>query len=332
MRPIPGSSLWLLRYELLQHFRQSQRVNKKFAIIVVGFLLTVMVVTGIPLALTMRHLSFAASPPLILVLDGISVLVLSIMLSQSLLMAVSTFYERADHDLLLSSPLRPARIFRIRWIGIFLSVAAAFLMLATPWVIPVAILDRWQIVGVYSVIVGLALTATATGLILASILIQLFGPRRTRAIAAVLASFIGLTVFLAIQVINVFRSQLHPEIKSAVIWLRSANARAILGPDLPWSWPARAALGEVSSVMAILGISVIYYIAAVQFVGGRFSAQAASIIGVDARNGRSSMAALRRFRGGINLVLIQKELYPYDLRTRKSAGLMIRKLSETESQ
>ena len=307
-RLIPGSSLWLLRYELLQNFRQSRRGNKKAIVISGGVLLLFMVVTGFPMALSLRHATFAASPPLILILDGIAVLLLTLMVSQALLLAVSTFYERGDLDLLLSSPLPPARILRIRWIGIAVSVASSTLVIATPLLLPIVILDRWQIVGAFCVIAALALLATATALLMASEVIQLIGPRRTRAVVVVLASSIGLMVFLVFEGINIFRDPFRPELRALILWLRSPNALAIFGPNLPWSWPARAALGDATSVIIFVGSTIVYYIVAVQFVGGRFFAQAAATIGSEVRGGGLNRAPLRPFRNGIRLVLLQKEL------------------------
>ncbi len=305
---VPGSSVWLLRYELIQYVRQSQKNGVKAKAIFSGIILAILLFVGLPLALDLRHASFSASVPLILLLDVIATLLFTLMLSQGLMQATSAFYERGDLDLLLSSPLPPTRILRIRWLGIALVVAGVFLFIVTPFVLPIMLLDHWQVVGSFAVIAGLALSATATALLLASVLIQIIGPRRTRVVAAVLASMIGISIFLVLQGINIFSVPLHPEISAALSWMRSAHARAIFGPYEPWAWPARAALGSGLSVIAFLGSASLYYLAAVQLVGRRFSILVSATIGSQSRHVRSLSTSVRQFRGGLKVVLVQKEL------------------------
>jgi ABC-2 type transport system permease protein len=131
-------------------------------------LLFIMLVIGAPLSLRLRDASFSINVPLIVLLDGIAALLFTLMLSTALLQATTAFYGRGDLDLLLSSPLPHARILRIRWAGIIISVASLFGIMVTPILVPFIILDRWQTVGIYCVDLALALAATATGLLVAT--------------------------------------------------------------------------------------------------------------------------------------------------------------------
>ncbi|MDE3114247.1 MAG: hypothetical protein KGL26_01480 [Pseudomonadota bacterium] len=309
IRSAAGSHLWLLRHELRLAFRGSRKATKVVILVLAAVLALLAGAAGVPLALAMRKTAFAPVPSLVLGVDLGAMLLFTLMLSQALVVTTQSFYERGDLDLLLSSPLPPARLLMVRCLGIAVSVAGTYLILATPVLLPVALLDHWQVLGGYGVIAALGLSATGGGLLLATLLFKLAGPRRTKTVGQLLAAFIGASVFLLSQIPNVFRDRLQPEIGPAVHWLKVQAADGILGVHSLAAWPVRAMLGEALPFVAILGGAALFYTAAVFVVGARFAANAAAATGADAPRTRTTARAgrVRNFQGGLYRVLIRKE-------------------------
>ena len=307
IRPAAGSHLWLLLHEMRLFFRGSKKAGKVAMMIFAAALVILAASAGFPLALAMRKAAFAAVPPLVLSVDLGAAVLFTLMLSQALMMTTQAFYERGDLDLLLSSPLPPARLLMVRCLGIAVSVAGIYLVVATPLLVPVAILDHWQILGGYGVIVALGLFATACGLLLAALLFWLLGPRRTKTVGQVLAAFIGASVFLVSQIPNLFRDRLRPEIKPATLWLKAQAADGILGAHSPAAWPVRAMLGEALPFVAILGVAALFYAGAVLVVGERFAGNASAAAGADTPRKRAKSRPVRTFQGGLYSALIRKE-------------------------
>lgn len=308
IRPAAGSTIWLLQHELRLSFRGSRKASRVIVAVLAGMLAILAAAVGVPLALAMRKAAFVPVPGLVLAVDAAAAALFTLMLSQALMMTVNAYYERGDLDLLLSSPLPPARLLTVRCLGIALSVTGTYLILATPVLVPIALLDRWQMVGGYGVLAALGLSATACGLVLAAILFAVLGPRRTKTVGQVLAAFIGAGIFLLSQIPNLFRDRLRPEIKPAVHWLHVQVAHGFLGPHSLASWPVRAMFGETMPLLANLGLAMVLYAGAVLFAGARFADNAAAAVGVDVRRRHSKAGQLRGFHGGLHATLIRKEL------------------------
>lgn len=308
IRPAAGSTIWLLQHELRLSFRGSRKASRVIVAVLAGMLAILAAAVGVPLALAMRKAAFVPVPGLVLAVDAAAAALFTLMLSQALMMTVNAYYERGDLDLLLSSPLPPARLLTVRCLGIALSVTGTYLILATPVLVPIALLDRWQMVGGYGVLAALGLSATACGLLLSAVLFAILGPRRTKTVGQVLAAFIGASIFLLSQIPNLFRDRLRPNIEPAMHWLHAQAAHDFLGPHSLASWPVRAMFGEAAPLLANLSLAALFYAGAVLFVSARFANNAAASIGADARRTRPKAEPVRGFRGGLHTVLILKEL------------------------
>ena len=307
IRPAAGSHLWLLLHEMRLFFRGSKKAGKVAMMIFAAALVILAASAGFPLALAMQKATFTPVPPLVLSVDLGAAILFTLMLSQALMMTTQAFYERGDLDLLLSSPLPPARLLMVRCLGIAVSVAGIYLVLATPVLVPIAILDHWQILGGYGVIVALGLSATACGLLLAALLFRILGPRRTKTVGQVLAAVVGASIFLISQIPNLFRDRLRPEIKPAALWLKAQATGGILGAHSPAAWPVRAMLGEALPFAALLGVTALFYAGAVLIVGARFAGNAAAAAGADTPRTRAKSRPVRTFQGGLYSILIRKE-------------------------
>ncbi|MBC7454707.1 MAG: hypothetical protein H7335_13575, partial [Massilia sp.] len=137
----PGSALWLLRHELrLLFFNASTKTDKGVAtrgISKAGIALwagAAVLLHGLAFALlsALAGATLQKAHMLVMGLSALYAIVLSMMLSSALKLSVAVLFERADLDLLLSSPLPTRAIFTVRLFGIAIGIAAMFLFFLAP--------------------------------------------------------------------------------------------------------------------------------------------------------------------------------------------------------
>src|SRR5215469_11626030 len=99
----PGSTIWLLSHELRLAWRGffggKQRTRRIVALAIVGGLFLVM---AFPLAIALRDLEAPVNTLTVLIADIVTLMVFSLMLSQTLASAADVLYTRGDLDLLFS--------------------------------------------------------------------------------------------------------------------------------------------------------------------------------------------------------------------------------------
>ncbi len=297
----PGGILWLMRHELGLSLRAVRLNGRVIAILVVGLVLAC-VLGGGPLALVLAHRRLSVTAGLSVGVDAGSAILLSLMLSQALSLTVQAFYERGDLDLLLSSPLPPRRVLFVRCFGICLSASGLYFVLATPFLVPVALWGHLRVLGAYGLLIAVGLMATGAALLLTTALLSALGPRRTKTVGQVLAALVGATVFLLSQI-----PQYLPH-HGAVVgeWLHGVFNRGWFGPGRVLSWPAAAALGEPLPLLGSLALAVLIFLAAVEIAGARFVSHAAAAAGANFRAPRTRSA--RRLRTDTRRALFGKEL------------------------
>lgn len=248
-----------------------------------------------------------ASPLLFLGIEAGMGFIFMLMISQSLTLSAQAFYERNDLDLLLSSPLPPARVLTVRAVGIAVLAGALYLALASCLVIPLAIRGAYGWLSVYLVIADLALLATALGLLLAMALFRILGPRRTRVVSQVLAAVLGSGAFLLSQLRNFL-----PKAQWNALLARFTRLSGV-GYDVaaPYAWPARAFLGELLPLAAVTLVCVGAFALVTGALGRRFGSDAASAAGISEAAGpsrrRTGQADRLRFAGGPLRTLVRKD-------------------------
>src|SRR5262249_1501095 len=102
----PGSTLWLLGFELKMAWRKAISGRRGRArLIVIGVAALAMVGLGLPVAMGTRGIEVPVNSYSILIADAGTLLVFTLMLSQALAGGIEALYTRGDLDLLFSSPL-----------------------------------------------------------------------------------------------------------------------------------------------------------------------------------------------------------------------------------
>ncbi|HEX3888322.1 MAG TPA: hypothetical protein VHW05_12555 [Phenylobacterium sp.] len=308
----PGSTLWLMRHELRLGWRgltgrRGAGRGRFRSLWLMAILPAILLVSaGLPLSFALRGVQIPVVPIAAALVAVISLALFTLMLSQTLSAAVAALYERADLDLLFSSPLRPRRVLTVRFLAVAINVYALFGIISVPIVLPVAIMGHPAWLALEPVLFAIALAATGAGLMIAASLFRLIGPRRTRTIGQVLAAITGAAAFLMGQAYNILGRG-----KSASVWATMVQwtSSSHFTPPPGFDWPLRAMLGQPVPLSAVVGLGVGVFLLANQLLGARFAADAASAAGVGVGEGRKARTGGRlRFSADAFHATLIKEL------------------------
>jgi ABC-2 type transport system permease protein len=202
MRLAPGTWPWLAAHEarlLWRQWRLDRWASGRGGSILLVLILAAFahLLVWIPVALLPTQMPL--SPVAVLLFGGFLGFVLLFMLGTGLLRSVESLFERADLDLLLSSPLPPRTVLIVRT----LAVAAAVLATHGVYLLPIAnmglLTGRMWLAGLYLAAPLLALLAAGSGVLLSLALVRAIGARRTRTLVQVLGLVLGGVAYLAWQ-------------------------------------------------------------------------------------------------------------------------------------
>lgn len=309
MSLLPPSSVgWLLAHEMRLAWRgyRAGRVGKgPGALIGLVILFGFACIGGVFLALGVHGHEVPVIPLAVVIADLACAVILTLMLSQTLSASAEALYERGDLDLLFSSPIAPSRVLLVRALGVATGVATIFMVFAAPILLPSIVYGHPGWLGVFGVLIALALIATALGLFLAMALFALIGPRRTRTVAQVMAALVGAVFFLASQARNLMGKQASESLYASIA-LEAAGGR--LKPPPGASLPLRAMLGEPLPLLGLLAVGLILFLLAANMLGRRFSDAAAAAQGASSRKAKGPARPARAFAGGAFRATVRKEL------------------------
>jgi len=273
--------------------------------VLIGLFLLAALAIGGPLGFALRGIGLSVTSTTIFAGDAAMAVFLLWMLSQSLAAAIEAFFTRGDLDLLFSSPVDPGKVMVVRCLAIATTVFTGFAIFVSPVMIPLALMGHAGWLALYPILAATALTATAMGLILASILLRLLGPRRARATAQIMAVALGGIFFIAGQLPNMVGfSKLKAWVIAQPPEPRNAGHLAMT----VLAWPIRAFSGDVGSLGAMLMMGAFAFSAATLFIGRRFATDSAAAAGVASTPTKKRDAASSSFAGGIVVLTIRKEL------------------------
>jgi ABC-2 type transport system permease protein len=305
-----GSTLWLLGHELRLAWRgrRSAKAGRAAWVapaLIVGFGAFLALTAGLGLLTAARGGYVQVTPAFAFGVDAGLALLFSLMLSSTLAAAANAFYERGDLDLLLSAPVPPRRVLTVRCLGMAATAASLWVYLAAPVVLPSIVTGDVRWLTVFPVLIGMALAATALGLLIAFGLFRMIGPRATRTLAQVLAAFIGAGFFLTAQARNfVPRSRLDA-LGERVSDFASSGA---FEPDQPLALPARALTGDAAPALALFAAALLLFAVVTTSVGRTFARDAAAAAGAGLRRVRAAKGGVKGFEGGPFGAMVRKEL------------------------
>jgi ABC-2 type transport system permease protein len=275
-----GGVLWLLAHELRITWRNWAAAAKQRGgrgRIVLYVLLVVMLgFGGYWVADGVSTLEPSETPAVLGVIGAVFTFLLTLMVSQALMLITEALYQRGDLDLLLASPLPPWRILIVRMAAVALNVGTFYLALVGAVFIWLPVFGGWQWMGFAPSVLALALFATALAIVLARLLFRIIGAKATRIGAQIIASIMGAGFFLAIQSQN----YVPPGERAAAYKALFERLTPVLGnPTSLLSLPARAAVGDRLALALWITASVGFYLFAVWWFASGYLANASAIAG-----------------------------------------------------
>ena len=201
----------------------------------------------------------------------------SLMLSQAMELVTRAFYARSDLDLILTSPAPVRKVFAVRIGTMALSTVLMGALLAAPFINVLAARGGPRWLASYGVVAAMGLAAAASAVALTIVLFKTIGPKRTRFVAQIVAAVIGAVFVIGLQVAAI----LSYDSLSRIDLLRSDGFVA-LAPDINSIvyWPARAVLGDVTALAAVLSVGLILLGISIVMFSPRFGDHAIAAAGV----------------------------------------------------
>ena len=293
----PGGFAWLVWHELRLALRGTGRRGWLARTAPLLLLVAVPVVGGIGLGIALGvpehggHRGLGSGVPLGLIGAGV-VGGFVLMMSTAAIGVLRTFHDRGDLDLLLAAPIPAARVLAAKTIGVAASVAAPFAVVIAPFALTRAVMGQPGWIGVVAMVGVDAALATAVAVVAVGGVVVMLGPRPARVVVQLGAAIVGGAVFLATQA---------PSIAPALA--RRAFAAAARPWPTPLDWPARAAVGELLPLAAMIGVAV-----AATTLAARRGARAFVASGDAGHGGAKAQTTTVRFHAGLTRAIVVKEL------------------------
>ena len=219
-----------------------------------------------------------ANKATLVLITGSGFLFWTVMLSQALESITRAYYSRADLDLIFSSPASSRILFAVRT-GI---TAATTLLLSCLLASPVVDVLVWhagpQWLMAYAVLAALSALAAALAVLITVALFRVAGPKRTRLITQIIAAIIGAGFVIGIQAVAI----LHFGNMASRFALFSDPAFIASMPELSslvWA-PAKAALGDWPSMLALVVLGAGALIGTIAFASSSYGRHAIAAAGV----------------------------------------------------
>jgi len=304
----PGSFPWLLAHDVRLNLR---RFIGMLGGASVGTLATALIAVGVvvhllawPVVSWLSPQVFAAgTTPAPLVMFAICTF--TWMIAQSLFGASRALYDRGDLDLLLGSPLSVSRVFAAKAAAIAASTFGSIAVLALPLANTGALADRSAWLGLYPVLVGLALMATAIALALSIAMFFLVGPRRARVYTQMLGAGIGGAFVLGVQIVAILPDALR---QTVLEWLETASHARGVSALSRLALPIEALQGDIAAMAQLIGLGVVTLAGVVVLLGARFARASLAAAGAAVDGGRAAAAgAAVHFHAGVGRNLRLKE-------------------------
>lgn len=296
----PATLPWFARHEISLVWRDfvymmtaGKRRREPWVIVAILFFAGIIHLFALAIVVPALDAGVGMSKTTLVVISGTALLSLSMMLSQAMESVTRAFYSRADLDLILSSPASAQRVFAIRIAAIALSSVILSMVLAGPFVNVMAIYAGAQWLAAYGVLASMGAVSAAFAVAVTVALFRLLGPKRTRLIAQVVAAVVGAAFVIGIQAAAIISTG-----TVARIALFKSEAVVTKAPDmdsLVWL-PARAAMGDLTALAIVCGVSLGLLGIAIVAFSGRFADHviAASGVSFEPKRGRQRIAGFRQ--------------------------------------
>jgi ABC-2 type transport system permease protein len=213
----------------------------------------------------------------LVIITGCALLAWSLMMSQAMESVTRAFYARSDLDLILSSPVASRRVFAVRIATMAASTVLMAVLLAAPFINILIWRGGTRWLSAYGVVIAVSAVAAGLSVALTVVLFRTIGPKRTRVAAQIVAAIVGAAFVIGLQIAAI----LSYGTLSYFTFLKSDLLVAFV-PAIEsgvW-WPARAVLGDLTALAAVLGTGLLLLALAIALFSARFGDHAIAAAGV----------------------------------------------------
>jgi ABC-2 type transport system permease protein len=307
----PGSFAWLVAHDLkLSFMRTRSMFGAARPITIIGIVVAIFAAFHLlawPAAIWFVNAQATAGDDAMYypALAGAALFVLPWLMAQALTNSTRALYSRGDLDLLLASPISSRTVVAARALAIAIECLTSVGIFLFPVANMTALLGGWRWLAIYPALAASGLFATGLGLATVVGLFQLAGPRKTRFISQIVATFIASAFVLSAQLVNVLPDAMRASIVSAI---NRPEPGSILDRDGFLWLPVRAAMGDGPALTAWMLLAVMVFACSAIALGPRFMASAVRSAGVAATSVKQhvSLRAVK-FRAGVGGALRRKE-------------------------
>jgi ABC-2 type transport system permease protein len=292
----PDTLVWLASHELRLGWRDWLSLmtagrRTRARTVTIALIVFAVFMHALAYSMVARYAQAVPDKATLVAVTGCALLSFSLLLSQAMESVTRAFYTRADLDLILASPVSARKVFSIRIARIAVSVALIAMLLAAPFINVLAVLDGPRWLAAYGIVAAMGATSAAFAVALTIALFRTIGPKRTRLVAQIVAAVIGASFVIGLQVAAILtygNLSRFSALQSEWLMAHAPDVNSIM-----W-WPARAVLGDVSALLAVLVLSLGLLSLAISIFSGRFGEHATAAAGVS--NTRVSQVRPQGFR------------------------------------
>jgi ABC-2 type transport system permease protein len=305
-----GSWLWLAHHEARLALRDVRYLMTaggrwRFRNVGISFVLLAVVLHLIAYGIVAPYadLTLAIGTRGFTSISGSLLLIFFLLLSQALEQVTRLFYGRGDLDLFRSSPAPLPRLFVVRILAIAVSTMLMSMVVALPAVNMLVFLGGVRWFAALGVAVALALATAGIALVLAALLFDVLGPRRTRFAAQVTSAIVGSAFIIGVQAV-------------AILSIGTLSTRDFFDSDLVLSqmpppdsamWiPARAVLGSAPDLALTFLSGVVVLALPMALLAGRLGGYAIATASVN-HGGSRPVWGVRLFRTASARQLLQRK-------------------------
>jgi ABC-2 type transport system permease protein len=284
MNALPGSLPWFAAHELRLGWRDwlmmatgGRRTRAMVLVTAIAALAVLLHLMAHTLVAPWVEAGVGPEKPTLVMLTGGGLLFWAVMLSQALESVTRAYYARADLDLILSSPASSRKLFAVRTGATGMLTLLLSLLIASPVVNMLALSDGPRWLAAYGVLAAMSALSTALAVLVTLGLFATIGPKRTRLVAQVIAAIVGAGFVIGIQAAAILA---YGNMSRFEVLQSEAFVAAMPGLE-SWLWlPARAAMGDLASLLMVALVGFGAFTAVVAFASssfGRYAIAAGSV-------------------------------------------------------
>ncbi len=229
----------------------------------------------------------------LVIISGAALLSWCLVLSQAMESVTRAFYARSDLDLILSSPVASRVVFAVRLAAVACSVGLMSVLIASPFINILVLRGGARWIAAYGVVLALGVAAAAIAIAITVALFRMFGPRRTRLLAQIVAAVIGASFVIGLQIAAILS---YGTLSRLYLFETGALSDGLPSIDSPLWLPARAMLGDPFALSVVVAACLLAIGFSIAIFSRRFGDHAMAAAGASQAPASRRTQSFYRFR------------------------------------